>query len=292
MSYFGNQLLKLRKKEGLSQEEFAYRIGVSRQIVSRWENGVAIPRSTKVKIICDEFKISPDILFGTEESIGKNESHPVAKKRFKLVLKGIATILIILFILYVIYAIYKACIINYIEDKFKEYDNWTNYYAEIKTYDEAELVSKREIWYKDNKYKIISKNYKNDKEIRNSIKWIDCNNNLRAEFDFIKNEIAYYEDFRIKEFYKDGKYIFDYFPWIMDIKDNKYRIIANFSLITISTKDKGIVIKNGKKILSIDKDTNIPTTYSDLTDGKISFYNYVIRLDETNEDDVEIKKDL
>lgn len=292
MSYFGNQLLKLRKKEGLSQEEFAYRIGVSRQIVSRWENGVAIPRSTKVKIICDEFKISPDILFGTEESIGKNESHPVAKKRFKLVLKGIATILIILCILYVIYAIYKACIINYIEDKFKEYDNWKNYYAEIKTYDEAELVSKREIWYKNNKYKIKTEYYKEDAIINNSVKWIDCKNKMRAEFNIKDSKINYFKDEKIEEYYNDGIYLYNYFPWMRDIKKSKTRIVFSINNVYLRHNEENRVFANDKRILTFNNKTNIPINYSDISNGKISFINYVIRINETDDEDIEIKEDL
>lgn len=36
---FGNNLFKARKRIGLSQEEVAEKLGVSRQTVSKWENG-------------------------------------------------------------------------------------------------------------------------------------------------------------------------------------------------------------------------------------------------------------
>ncbi len=38
---FGEKLQKLRKEKGMSQEELAMRLHVSRQAVSKWENEVS-----------------------------------------------------------------------------------------------------------------------------------------------------------------------------------------------------------------------------------------------------------
>ena len=43
-SGIGNRVAELRKQEGLSQEEFAEIMGVSRQTISCWENGFYRPR--------------------------------------------------------------------------------------------------------------------------------------------------------------------------------------------------------------------------------------------------------
>ena len=56
------KLLKLRKMAGLSQEEFAEQVGVSRQAVSRWEQGSALPDSFNLARICSVLNVSADIL--------------------------------------------------------------------------------------------------------------------------------------------------------------------------------------------------------------------------------------
>ena len=40
---FGENLKKLRKEKGLSQQEVALRLHVVRQTVSKWEQGLSVP---------------------------------------------------------------------------------------------------------------------------------------------------------------------------------------------------------------------------------------------------------
>ncbi len=58
----GSKIAKLRNLMGISQEEFADRIGVSRQSVSKWEIGKTLPQSDKIIEICNLFNISADNL--------------------------------------------------------------------------------------------------------------------------------------------------------------------------------------------------------------------------------------
>ena len=51
-----------RKKCGLSQETLAEKIGVSRQAVSKWETGDALPEITKLKSLADCFGVTVDFL--------------------------------------------------------------------------------------------------------------------------------------------------------------------------------------------------------------------------------------
>lgn len=64
----GEKLLKLRKKKGLSQEEVADILHVTRQTVSKWETDQSMPDFDKVVPICNLYEISTEELFHGEIS--------------------------------------------------------------------------------------------------------------------------------------------------------------------------------------------------------------------------------
>lgn len=68
-----NNLYKLRRSAGLSQEEFADRLGVSRQAVSKWERGEAYPDTDNLIAISEMFGITIDELL-RGENIAVNAS--------------------------------------------------------------------------------------------------------------------------------------------------------------------------------------------------------------------------
>ena len=59
---FGEKLVRLRRREGLSQEALAEALGVSRQAVSRWEQGTALPDAAKLLPCARLFSVSTDWL--------------------------------------------------------------------------------------------------------------------------------------------------------------------------------------------------------------------------------------
>lgn len=65
---FNDNLNKYRKQKGLSQEELAFRLGVSRQSVSKWESGQSTPELERIIEIADLFGISLDELIGHESN--------------------------------------------------------------------------------------------------------------------------------------------------------------------------------------------------------------------------------
>lgn len=59
---FGDKLIKLRKKNGMSQEDLANLLNVSRQSVSKWESNNTYPETDKIVQICNIFNCSMDDL--------------------------------------------------------------------------------------------------------------------------------------------------------------------------------------------------------------------------------------
>ena len=60
----GRTIKELRKKRGITQEEFSEALRVSVQTVSRWENGVNTPDLSMLPQIAVYFKVTTDYLLG------------------------------------------------------------------------------------------------------------------------------------------------------------------------------------------------------------------------------------
>jgi transcriptional regulator with XRE-family HTH domain len=76
--HFAEKLVQLRKASGLSQEELADRLGVSRQAVSRWEQGSSYPDLPNLQRITEEFGVSADYLIGTNYAAPSPNTAPTS----------------------------------------------------------------------------------------------------------------------------------------------------------------------------------------------------------------------
>lgn len=72
------KIMYCRKKLGLSQEELALKIGVSRQSVSKWETGETSPEISKLPLLAECFNVTTDWLLSEEDEIPTEEHEPVA----------------------------------------------------------------------------------------------------------------------------------------------------------------------------------------------------------------------
>ena len=66
----GEKLFVQRKKAGLSQEEVADKLDVSRQTVSKWETNQSTPELNKAKLLCQLYGVSYGYLIGNGPALG------------------------------------------------------------------------------------------------------------------------------------------------------------------------------------------------------------------------------
>ena len=71
-----NRLVQMRKAHGLSQEELASRLGISRQAVSKWERAESSPDTDNLIMLSRLYGVSLDQLLATEDDIPDPEPEP------------------------------------------------------------------------------------------------------------------------------------------------------------------------------------------------------------------------
>ena len=69
---FAENLKQIRKEKNISQEKLAELLDVSRQAVSKWEQGIGYPEVEKLLLLSKELNISLDSLMETEIANGEN----------------------------------------------------------------------------------------------------------------------------------------------------------------------------------------------------------------------------
>lgn len=90
------KLHSLRKKSGLSQEELAEKLDVSRQAISKWESGVSVPESEKLIVISSYFNVSVDYLLKDEIKSPSPREPKAYESKSEAIIKHIGLALCIL----------------------------------------------------------------------------------------------------------------------------------------------------------------------------------------------------
>ena len=116
MESIGEKIFNLRKEKGVSQEELAFALGVSRQTVSRWERDTVTPTERNVDSLCKIFNIekqyfllnSDRAIIKCDEAVSENES-AIAKSNSRL--KIFAGVAISVFLICCIVA---CCVAGYV----------------------------------------------------------------------------------------------------------------------------------------------------------------------------------
>ena len=119
---FNEKLQELRRSKGLTQEELAEKLYVSRTAVSKWESGRGYPNIESLKEISTFFSVSIDELLSTEkllfiaEKENKSNIKNICEKLFSVV--DLLSVLLIILPLYpntVDGFIYSVNLLNYVE---------------------------------------------------------------------------------------------------------------------------------------------------------------------------------
>lgn len=86
---FNENLLNLRRITGMTQEELAEKVGVSRQALAKWESGETVPDLEKSRLIAEVFGVTLDDLanYEAEENFGLSVP-PKGKHLFGVVTVG------------------------------------------------------------------------------------------------------------------------------------------------------------------------------------------------------------
>lgn len=100
---FSSKIREVRKKENLTQEEFAEKIFVSRNAVAKWETNRGYPDIQNLITISDVFEISLDELIKKDKNVKNKIIAESSSKKWHL-LVIIYLITIILYILYFLFA--------------------------------------------------------------------------------------------------------------------------------------------------------------------------------------------
>ena len=128
----GNKIQEIRKKNKMSQEEFAEVFNVTRQTISSWENSKSYPDIETLIKLSDKFDISLDILLKEDNVMIKeiDKERKNYKKLKKLIFIICGTLIIIYVVNYVYFSKKYNAVKNEIEPKY--YQTLKNYKFEKK----------------------------------------------------------------------------------------------------------------------------------------------------------------
>lgn len=117
----GKKIVKIRKDNNLTQEDFAEKYNVTRQTISSWENSKSYPDLDTLVKISNDFKISLDVLLKEDkkviENISKSQKNSRKYKKIAVILGILISIIIICF---GVYAIIYNTTKNKLEHQFNE----------------------------------------------------------------------------------------------------------------------------------------------------------------------------
>lgn len=257
---FGSNLENLRKQKGWSQDKLADKLHISRQAISKWENGTSKPDIDNVKSISNIFSIGIDELLDNElpDRAAKLDVEKEEKK--ENVIQVIKYMIIAVVLIYLISVIGKFISLLTIVNGIQKYANLDNYHYVITTYEDNEFIQREEYWFKNGISKEVVTTFNDNlQKVEEQLIYIDYSN----EYGFVKeNEKLNVID--VKQYllthydYEKGSQLYLIIPanirnqeWI-----NMFIEVINSSIL-INEKDY-MTIKFENEILQLKKDNLLP----------------------------------
>ena len=283
--YFSENLIKLRKGKGWSQEDLADKLDISRQAVSKWEVGTSKPDIDNLMKLSKLFSKPIDELVNNKIVHTEAMSIAVKKRDFKhdllLWLRGLIVLLIVLLVIDTIYKFTMLFIITIGEQKYKELDN---YHYVVTTYDDANLISKEESWYKEGISKTINTIYKNSNP-EEIITFIDYNKSEGYIEDTGRNEQVKL-DVELLRSYNGEEQLYSKFPKEIS-KNDFFYILAKSSSISnckINISNNNIFLQLNESNINLDQRTLLPKSiyYEEKSTEKYLVTYYDIEINAVN----------
>ena len=108
----GEKIKERRKQAGLSQEQLAERLNVSRQAITKWETNKGIPDIANLIAISDEFGLSLDELIKDDVAVKKKIITDSSAKKWHILM----IVYLVAIVAYIVYFVicYKILMIGFL----------------------------------------------------------------------------------------------------------------------------------------------------------------------------------
>ena len=279
---FGSNLENLRKQKGWSQDKLADKLHISRQAISKWENGTSKPDIDNVKSISNIFSIGIDELLDNElpDRAAKLDVEKEEKK--ENVIQVIKYMIIAVVLIYLISVIGKFISLLTIVNGIQKYANLDNYHYVITTYIDNVLAERVECWFKDGKAKTVVTNFgDNPQENIIQITCMDYNENYGYIMDGEeRKEIDVKEYIKLHPNYNLGSQLYSEFPIELKGENLSYRLVEAINSNIIINEGGSITLKISENFIEIKKDNMMPQLYytHDKNSDSINIKFYSIEL--------------
>ena len=118
---FKDKLKELRAKKGISQQELAEKIFVSRSAICKWESGLGIPSDVNLKALCEYFEVDEEWLFDRDDL---KEGINITKKENGNKIAIISLGFNILFLVFMFFNLFQKVFVEYENGDYYTSSGW------------------------------------------------------------------------------------------------------------------------------------------------------------------------